>query len=90
MTICDFQFKRTENHNFTNNQYEPAFGTLSLFDISSFFPYINRSGSKTPHVGGDANLPGVPTYDFAKFSKKLHEIEKSLDRGGGVGVGHPP
>ena len=25
--------------------------------------------------GGDANPPGVPTYDFAKFSQKLHEIE---------------
>ena len=31
--LCDFQFKRTENHNFTNNQYEPACGILSLFDI---------------------------------------------------------
>ena len=28
-------------------------------------------------VGGGANPPvGVPTYDFAKFCKKLHEIEK--------------
>ena len=25
--------------------------------------------------GGGANSPGVPTYDFAKFSRKLHEIE---------------
>ena len=30
-------------------------------------------------VGGGANPPGVvPTYDFAKFSEKLHEIEKIL------------
>ena len=30
-------------------------------------------------VGGDANPPGVvPTYDFAKFCKTLHEIEKIL------------
>ena len=28
-----FSLKRTENHNFTNNQYEPACGILSLFDI---------------------------------------------------------
>ena len=31
--ICDFQFKRTENHNFTNNQYEPECGIPSLLDI---------------------------------------------------------
>ena len=31
--------------------------------------------------GGGANSPGGgPTYDFAKFSKKLHEIEKILIR----------
>ena len=36
-------------------------------------------------VGGGANPPGgVPTYDFAKFRKKLHEIEKILGRGGGA------
>ena len=28
------------------------------------------------------NPPGAPTYDFAKFSKKLHEIEKILGRRG--------
>ena len=28
---------------------------------------------------------GAPTYDFAKFSEKLHEIEKNLGRGGGGG-----
>ena len=28
-------------------------------------------------VGGGANLPGgVPTYDFAKVSQKLHESER--------------
>ena len=26
--------------------------------------------------GWGANPPGVPTYDFAKFSQKLHEIER--------------
>ena len=38
--ICDFQFKMTENHNFTNNQYEPACGILSLLDILHVFPLI--------------------------------------------------
>ena len=26
--------------------------------------------------GGGANYPGAPTYNFAKFSRKLHEIER--------------
>ena len=35
-------------------------------------------------VGGGANPPGgAPTYDFAKFHEKLHEIEKILGRRGG-------
>ena len=31
-------------------------------------------------IGGGANPPGggAPTYDFAKFCEKLHEIEKIL------------
>ena len=40
-------------------------------------------------VGGGANPrrgEGVPTYDVVKFSKKLHEIEKKLGRGGGGGT----
>ena len=42
-------------------------------------------------VGGGANLPGeAPTYDFAKFCEKLHEIEKILGRRGGGVPGCPP
>ena len=34
-------------------------------------------------IGGGANSPGgVPTYDFAKFSQKLHEIERIWTPGG--------
>ena len=34
--------------------------------------------------GGGANSPGgAPTYDFAKFSQKLHEIERIWAPGGG-------
>ena len=34
--------------------------------------------------GGRANPPGgAPTYDFAKFSQKLHEIERIWTPGGG-------
>ena len=33
--------------------------------------------------GGGANSPGgAPTYDFAKFSQKLHEIERIWTPGG--------
>ena len=33
--------------------------------------------------GGGTNSPGwAPTYDFAKFSQKLHEIERIWDPGG--------
>ena len=38
-----------------------------------------RGGSKIPSRRG-ADFPGAPTYDFAKFSKKLIEIEKILGR----------
>ena len=36
--------------------------------------------------GGGANSPGgAPTYDFAKFSQKLHEMERIwTPRGGGA------
>ena len=43
--------------------------------------------------GGGANSPGegAPTYDFAKFSRKLHEIERILTSGGwGEGGGRAP
>ena len=34
-------------------------------------------------AGADSGFPvrGAPTYDLAKFSIKLHEIEKKLGRG---------
>ena len=41
-------------------------------------------------VGGGADPLGVPTYDFVKFSQKLHEIEKILGRGGARAGGAPP
>ena len=41
-------------------------------------------------VGGGANPTGVPTYDFAKFCEKLHEIEKILGRRGVHAGGTPP
>ena len=41
--------------------------------------------------GGSANFPGgAPTYDFAKFSQKLHEIERIWAPGGGGGGARVP
>ena len=37
-----------------------------------------------PRGGGANSLGGAPTYDFAKFSQKLHEIERILTPGGGT------
>ena len=46
--------------------------------------FIRRPGADPGYpVGGGANPPGgAPTYDFAKFREKLHEIENILGRGG--------
>ena len=42
-----------------------------------------RLGSRIPRRRGGPTLQdGAPTYDFAKFSEKLHEIEKILGHGG--------
>ena len=40
-------------------------------------PGFPRGGSANPKGGG-----GAPTYDLAKFSRKLHENEEILGRGG--------
>ena len=41
--------------------------------------------------GGGANSPGggAPTYDFAKFSQKLHEIERIWAPRGGASLAPP-
>ena len=40
------------------------------------------SGGSRISPGGGANSPGgATTYDFAKFSQKLHEIERIWTRG---------
>ena len=57
----------------------------------------NRKNSKgkTSLTGADPGFPvgrganplgGSPTYDFVKFSQKLHEIEKILGCGGRGGA----
>ena len=44
-----------------------------------------RGGSRIPCKRGRRPSRGTPTYNFVKFSEKLHEIEKILSRGGGGG-----
>ena len=41
-------------------------------------------------MGYQPSREGARTYYFAKFSEKLHEIEKSLDCRGGSVPGAPP
>ena len=39
-----------------------------------------------PRGGGSNSPEGAPRYDFAKFSQKLHEIERISTPGGGVAL----
>ena len=50
-----------------------------MFTISGF-----------PRGGGANSRGGAPTYDFAKFSRKLHEIERIWTPGGHVVVKSVP
>ena len=43
-----------------------------------------------PRGGGANSSGGAPTYNFAKFSQKLHEIERIWARGGGARVPRAP
>ena len=67
--------------------FSPQTATLYINKILGLFsaadPGFSRGG------GGGRQLPGggggAPTYDFAKFSQKLHEIERIWMPGGGGG-----
>ena len=61
--------------------------------VTSDAKYTALSGADPGFsVGGGANPPGwgAPTYDFAKFCEKLHEIEKILGCGGARAGCAPP
>ena len=51
------------------------------------FRLDHRGGYRIPRRRGRQPSGGAPTYDFAKFSEKLHEIEKILGRRGGAPLG---
>ena len=65
--------------------------TLYFKVLSQICQYITVADPGFPR-GGGANFPGgAPTYDFAKFSQKLHEIERIwAPRGGARGTRAPP
>ena len=51
------------------------------------FVSFTGAGSRIPHRRGrQPSWGGAPTYDFAKFCEKLHEIENILGRRGGLCV----
>ena len=65
----------------------------SFFDYMHFLqdicchpptPELRRGGSRIPRRRGRQPSGGAPTFDFAKFCEKLHEIEKNLGRRGGA------
>ena len=45
-------------------------------------PYLSVEDPGFPQGGGANPSGGTPTYNLAKFSHKLHEIEKNSDSGG--------
>ena len=58
-----------------------ALNFLCLLEQLTLIPAVDPG---FPRGGG-----GAPTYDFAKFSRKLHEIERIWAPGGGGGGGRP-
>ena len=57
---------------------------ICIYVYLHIYIYIYTGADPGFPVGG-AREPsgGVPTYDFAKFCEKMHEIEKILGHGGG-------
>ena len=61
--------------------------TVRILDILLIFEFLLEPSTPVADPGfpqgGGANSPGgAPTYDFAKFSQKLHEIERIWTPGG--------
>ena len=61
-----------------------------IYDSWCFILYITRGGSRISRRRGCQPSRGSPTYDFAKFCKKLHEIEEILGRRWGAHAGCAP
>ena len=65
-------------HNFPNIQ--PIFNGFPVILFRGGFRIPQRSGRQPSRA---------PTYEFANFSKKMHEIEKISGHGGGGGRAPP-
>ena len=65
-------------------------GSKLIFRELKRYMYVSRGGSRIPRRKGRQPSGGggggeAPTYEIAKFSEKLHEIEKILGRRGARG-----
>ena len=67
----------------TISQISHCFQSAENYEFVSGGSRISLGGAPTPRGGG-----GAPTYDFAKFSWKLHEIKRIWVPGGRPS--HPP
>ena len=57
----------------------------SLWSELEFSIYTSVADPGFPRGGGaNSRGGGAPTYDFAKYSQKLHEIERIWTPGGGA------
>ena len=59
-----------------------TFLILRIKSVADKRNFDYSGGSRIPHRRGRQPSRGAPTYDFAKFCEKLHDIEKILGRGG--------
>ena len=72
--------------------YVPKFFRLHALFARYMLPSPNSGptqGKGFPVGGGVNHRGGAPTYDFAKFCEKLHEIEKILGRRRGAPLNLP-
>ena len=86
----DSSFCKISFQNFFFKAWTDAGRPVRGWEFRPLVQSKTRGGSRIPRWRG-ANPPGegAPTYDFATFSKKLHEIEKILDRKGAPSVDPP-
>ena len=61
-----------------------------IYYLLCYKPTLSGVDTGFPVGGVHQPLGGVPTYKFAGFSQKLHEIKKFLVHRGLVHWGHPP
>ena len=88
-------YNRTSRQEINTSRQTPEPQTEQVCLVFIFIIIYSHSHPQTGAdpgfpVEGGANPRGAPTYDFVKFSEKLHEMEKILDHGGGAPGARPP